>query len=70
VPKYDTDQLINQCLNDAFRDAGMFNERKKRFNEMWDSSNSISIAEKGSEKEFLDEIRNKLNETELMEVLT
>ena len=53
--------LIGQGeMNDAFRDAGMFNERKKRFNEMWDSSNSISIAEKGSEKEFLDEIRNKL----------
>lgn len=53
--------LIGQGeMNDPFRDAPMFNERKKLFNEMWDSSNSISIVEQGNEAAFLDEIKNQL----------
>lgn len=53
--------LIGQGeMNDPFRDANMFNERRKVFDEMWDSSNSISIVEKGNEAGFLNEIKSQL----------
>ena len=53
--------LIGQGeMNDPFRDARMFHERRTLFNEMWESSNSISIVEKGNESTFLDEIKKQL----------
>lgn len=53
--------LIGQGeMNDPFRDAHMFNERKRVFEELWEPANSISIVEKGNEASFITEIMENL----------
>lgn len=47
-------------LNDSFRDREKFNEHLLLFSELWDSSKSISIAEKENSDEFIKEVKNKL----------
>lgn len=47
-------------LNDSFRDREKFNEHLLKFSELWDSSKSISIAEKENSDEFVTEVTSKL----------
>lgn len=47
-------------LNDSSREKSKFDEHKSLFTELWDSSKSISIAEKANSAEFIKEIKSKL----------
>jgi superfamily II DNA or RNA helicase/HKD family nuclease len=47
-------------LNDSFRDAVKFHQHREKFEELWDSSNSISIVEKNNSEEFIAEAKQKL----------
>jgi superfamily II DNA or RNA helicase/HKD family nuclease len=47
-------------LNDSSREKSKFEEHKALFANLWDSSNSISIAEKENSDEFIKEAKSKL----------
>jgi superfamily II DNA or RNA helicase len=47
-------------LNEVSRDAHKFNEANKIFEDLWDSSRSISIADKASSNIFIDDLKKKL----------
>ncbi len=47
-------------LNEVSRDAHKFKEVNKLFEDLWDSSRSISIADKASSNIFIDDLKKKL----------
>jgi len=47
-------------LNDSSREKSKFERYVKKFSELWNSSNSISIVEKGNSAEFIEEAKEKL----------
>jgi len=47
-------------LNDSSREKSKFDEHKKLFEDLWDTSNSISIVEKQNSEEFIKEAKSKL----------
>jgi superfamily II DNA or RNA helicase/HKD family nuclease len=47
-------------LNDSSREKRKFDEHQELFNGLWDSSESISIAEKENSKDFIKEAKDKL----------
>lgn len=47
-------------LNDSSREKSKFEEHEALFNSKWDSTNSISIAEKDNAQKFIDEAKSKL----------
>ncbi|HMS23004.1 MAG TPA: helicase-related protein [Candidatus Levybacteria bacterium] len=47
-------------LNDSSREKGKFEEYKKEFENMWDNSQSISIADIGTKDEFIEAIKPRI----------
>jgi len=53
--------LIGQGeLNDSHRDKSKFEEYRNKFEELWDSSRSVAIADKNNKEEFIREIKGKV----------
>ena len=53
--------LIGQGeLNDSHRDKAKFEEYESRFEDLWDSSRSVAIADRSNNEEFLKEIKNRV----------
>ena len=47
-------------LNDSYRDKAKFDEYQSRFEEMWDPSRSVAIADQHNRDEFLKEIKSRV----------
>lgn len=47
-------------LNDSHRDKAKFEEYRNKFEELWDSSKSVAIADKNNKEEFIKEIEAKV----------
>lgn len=47
-------------LNDSFRDPDKFSQYQKRFDSLWDSSESISIVDRDNADEFVKEVKPKV----------
>lgn len=47
-------------LNDSYRDRSKFEEYERRFEEMWDPSSSVAIADRHNKDQFLRELKSRV----------
>jgi len=47
-------------LNDSYRDRSKFEEYSQRFEEMWDPSHSVAIADSHNKEEFIGELKSRV----------